>query len=296
VDLGKFLHFNELVVVARQSLIKKWTPQNIWEITRACAKRNLSEDIDSCIWFIAKQNCAPSEEETLAMKQAHPAVLARIEEQKKNTTVSGPAEITLKLSSWKKHMKRLFVSRAYSDFTISVGGKSFDVHRCVLAPRWPYFKSILLKNHPVFAIHETDMPASTFEKMLEFFYTFDVPKTLRYRDCGWILSLSEFYGITADLDPSSVLLNYCDQGINKKVKKKNWQETLQVAVELNDAELEKKFVDAFASFSVSDGLEFVAEMLKKKRRQQERTEDIEHEIKQQAKQIKYLLTLKDGSK
>jgi len=190
-------------------------------------------------------------------------------------------------------MRQLFQSRKHSDFAIAVGGQTFDVHRCVLAQRWPYFKGILLKNHPRFAIHETEMPSSTFEKMLEFFYTFAVPKDIHYRDSGWILSLSEFYGLT-DLEHCSALLNHCDRGINKKVSKKNLEHTIRVAVELNDNELERKFVDAFNDFNITDGLQFVTDILKKKQRLQDRTNEIENEIRDQGKQIKRLKKLAGG--
>ena len=96
---------------------------------------------------------------------------------------------------------------------------------------------------------QTVMPASTFKRLISYFYTNNT-NTLNLRDCGWILALSHQFLLsrqtkTADNAIHSMtdsLLQYCDNFINNAITGSNWEEALQLAVELENIEVSQTCV------------------------------------------------------
>jgi len=83
--------------------------------------------------------------------------------------------------------------------------------------------------------HESPIPISTFNKLLEYFYL-GTTKSFTLKDCGWILSVADFYL----LQNETGLLQFCDQMINSRITASNWHEALQLALELGHEKIKQK--------------------------------------------------------
>jgi len=128
-------------------------------------------------------------------------------------------------------MKILFSDKIYTDFTINFKNTPIKVHKFILSPRWPFFTNIITQ-HSTTTIHNSDMPLNTFQKLIQYFYL--GIESLSLEDCYWILSLEKFY----QLQNEKSLLKYCHKTVDIG-RKSNWKETLKLAMETNNEEMEK---------------------------------------------------------
>jgi len=153
----------------------------------------------------------------------HPQLLAEIVGQIANLTLPPPpSTFKINLKTLHESMNDLFESSTHSDFIIQIENTPIKVHKCVLGLKWKYFESIMLHDESG-KEHHTDLPLSTFKKLIKFFYTGDV-SSLNFVDCGWLSSLSEYY-----LIEDKFLLEFCDKVINSQITQSNWYEALQLS-------------------------------------------------------------------
>jgi hypothetical protein len=136
--------------------------------------------------------------------------------------------------------EKLFLSAETADHVILLPhGEKIPVHKCLMRG-WPFFQSVLI--HGKDQIHDTEMPASTFKKLVAYFYlgehmfrkqTESSEFLLDFSDVAWILLQSDYYL----LNEEKPLLQRCSQA---KVTKENWPQALKIGVQKDSEKLRAK--------------------------------------------------------
>jgi len=169
-----------------------------------------------------------------------------------------PPVVHVRLKPLSQILEFLYATKTFTDFTIHFKNTPILVHKCVLGPRWDYFSGIILKGETVLS---SPMPILTFNKLIEYFYTGNV-SMLTLKDCGWILSLAEFYLLQDEQN----LVQYCDQMVNSQINSTNLLEALQLAMDLDNEQLKKKAISWNLQETLLCCLGFVEDQKKKNSR------------------------------
>jgi len=86
------------------------------------------------------------------------------------------------------------------------------------------------------------MPVTTLEKLIQYFYTSKFAD-LNFRDCGWILTCSDYYLLQDEIE----LLQFCKKEINSPLTNRNYFEAMQLSMEINNQELTEKAISVIPS-------------------------------------------------
>jgi hypothetical protein len=114
---------------------------------------------------------------------------------------------------------------------------------------WKFFASISGDD-----VHKTLMPASTFKKLVAYFYLKEHvfleidPNSelfINFCDAKWILDKADEYL----LENETTFLRFCQHRCSK-ITKENWKEALQVAVQL-DPKVKEEAIEVAVSSGVS---------------------------------------------
>eukprot|EP01062_Namystynia_karyoxenos_P055087 TRINITY_DN457_c0_g2_i1.p1 TRINITY_DN457_c0_g2~~TRINITY_DN457_c0_g2_i1.p1 ORF type:complete len:514 (+),score=146.62 TRINITY_DN457_c0_g2_i1:99-1640(+) len=144
---------------------------------------------------------------------------------------------------------RLFNRRDFCDVTFSVGGKTLDAHKCILAARSEFFATLFASGMKesqssvieVDSICPDSSPASfeAFSAFIAYLYGGTVPSAPH--ECLELLQLADFYR-------DDMLRDLCDSRARSHVDVSNVAELLMLAEKLQEREL----LDFYLSFVVGN--------------------------------------------
>ncbi|XP_043468167.1 uncharacterized protein LOC122502276 [Leptopilina heterotoma] len=110
-----------------------------------------------------------------------------------------------------------------SDFKITNRGKTFSVHKVILAKEWPYFHELFQKEREIKKLnnHDLDIDPEAFNIILHYMYSNEYPNRGRY---DVILA-------AADILQMENLKNHCERKLEKDLSQKTVCQLLTLAVE-----------------------------------------------------------------
>jgi hypothetical protein len=215
---------------------------------------NLSQEKGWALDFIGHHKVALTDPAILGIIfQTNPSLMMEITLKLAATCDFPPKIDPIPLQRVVEARKNLFLSSEFSDFVILLpNGEKVSVHKCILR-EWQFFESILIRMDS--KIHDTPMPASTFRKLVAFFYMkhvllHETDKNslffINFCDARWILHMADYYLLQEEKD----LLKFCEKK-SKSVTAENWKDALKLGVQLESKELQEEAIEAAVNSGVS---------------------------------------------
>jgi alpha-tubulin suppressor-like RCC1 family protein len=244
LEISKILEVQDLTLKCQKRLLNLLTIRNYTEILITCANsENLRTETGWVIEFLRKFHQFPP-----------PTVLEKIPLEIRESLIEGegsddfppilkvpPPEPISKLS------KKFFRTGIYSDFELKVSRadrsetKIFKLHKFITC-KWIYWKTFISKSGTINSgEHVTEMPISSFAKIIEYFY--GCLKNLTFVDCWWILSFSGYYLLEEQGLPC-----LCNTKLNSEFGEGDSLEAWKAGIQLGDSGILEKAAEKMKSF------------------------------------------------
>jgi hypothetical protein len=136
----------------------------------------------------------------------------------------------IEIRSLESIMEEMYKRKNNVDYSIIVHGKEMKIHKFIVASQWDFFESILLREQ---THNPEQIPFQTFQNLIYYYYVHNY-KHFCLEDCARLLSMSQYYGL------HQTLIEYCDNYFNQEIEKADWEQVMNLGIELDNQEIKTK--------------------------------------------------------
>eukprot|EP01127_Copromyxa_protea_P010292 TRINITY_DN2504_c0_g1_i1.p1 TRINITY_DN2504_c0_g1~~TRINITY_DN2504_c0_g1_i1.p1 ORF type:complete len:295 (+),score=42.68 TRINITY_DN2504_c0_g1_i1:691-1575(+) len=228
------LELPSLTYKCKKKFLQMITAENVFEMMIKC-QESLEFTTEWLLAFVSFFKVPLSDPQIVVrICTISPNLMVRITQAMTSNLIFPPTIPYVEPTALSAAYEYLFKSRDCHDFELTFHGDGesqvFLVHRFILR-RWDFFRAVL-SHGGVKAVHEMNIPVSTFEKILEYFYV-GIPKTISFEDAGWILHSVQYYLLQNETN----LITLCQHVISSRVTPENWFDAWNLGVKLDNTEL-----------------------------------------------------------